>query len=214
VVVLGSWVGAFVVFQCWVLLAGAASRAAGKDPQLYDDDWPDITHLRMVDDKLLLGGQTTLAEYAQLVDHGVTRVIDVRGNQRFDQSARDDPAALEALGLEYVALPVTDGRAPTPAQIRRFIELVDEADGRVFAHCGGGVGRSTSFAAAYEASLGRDPSVAEQVAVGPPTLEQIWFVDTLRPGAPEHRISPAVAVLSRIIDSPRTAWGYFKSFRE
>jgi len=213
-VVLGSWLGAFVVVNVWILLAGAAARAAGKDPQLYDDDWPDITHLRMVDDKLLFGGQTTPTEYAQLVDHGVTRVIDVRGNQSFDQGGRDDPAALEELGLEYVALPVTDGHAPTPAQIRRFIELVDEADGRVFAHCGGGVGRSTSFAAAYEASRGRDPSVLEQVAVGPPTIEQIWFVDTLRPDEPEHEISPVIAVVSRIVDTPRTLWGYYNTLKD
>jgi uncharacterized protein (TIGR01244 family) len=210
-VVLGSWLGAFVVFQVWILLAGVAARAAGKDPQLHDDDWPDITHLRMVDDKVLFGGQTTTDEYAQLADHGVTRVIDVRGTQRFDQSNRDDPAALEALGLEYVSLPISDGRAPAPAEIRRFLELVDEADGRVFAHCGGGVGRSTSLAAAYEASRGQDPSVLEQLAVGPPTIEQIWFVGTLAPGEPEHHVSPVIAVTSRIVDAPRTLWGYLTS---
>jgi uncharacterized protein (TIGR01244 family) len=211
VVVAASWLGLFVVVNVWILLAGAAARATGKDPRLHDDDWPGITHLRMVDDKVLFGGQTTPTEYAQLADHGVTRVIDVRGTQRFDQSGRDDPEALEALGLEYVSLPVSDGRAPTPAQIRRFLELVDEADGRVFAHCGGGVGRSTSFAAAYEAARGRDPSVLEQVAIGPPTVEQIWFVATLQPDEPEHRISPVVAVLSRIVDAPRTLWGYLTS---
>jgi protein tyrosine phosphatase (PTP) superfamily phosphohydrolase (DUF442 family) len=207
-IALGSWLGVFVLVNVVVLLLGAAARASGKDPQLRDDEWPDITHLRMVDDKVLFGGQTSLAEYRELVDHGVTRIIDVRGHQRFDQSGRDDPIALDELGLEYVSLPISDGRAPTPAQIRRFLELVDGAEGRVFAHCGGGVGRSTSMAAAYEASIGRDPSVLEQVAVGPPTIEQIWFVRTLSPGHPEHRISPAVAVVSRIVDAPRTLWGH------
>jgi uncharacterized protein (TIGR01244 family) len=210
-VLAGSWLGLFLLVNIGILLAGVAARAAGKDPRLHDDDWPGITHLRMVDDKVLFGGQTTPAEYAELVDHGVTRVIDVRGHQRFDQSNRDDPAALEELGLEYVSLPISDGRAPTPAQIRRFLELVDEADGRVFAHCGGGVGRSTSMAAAYEASRGTDPSVLDQVAVGPPTIEQIWFVGTLRPGEPEHGISPVVAVVSRVVDAPRTLWGYIGS---
>jgi protein tyrosine phosphatase (PTP) superfamily phosphohydrolase (DUF442 family) len=210
-VLAASWLGLFVLVNVGILLAGAAARAAGKDPQLHDDGWPDITHLRRLDDKVLFGGQTTPTEYAELVDHGVTRVIDLRGHQRFDQAGRDDPAALAELGLEYVSLPISDGRAPTPAQIRRFVELVDEADGRVFAHCGGGVGRSTSMAAAYEASHGIDPSVLEQVAVGPPTIEQIWFVGTLRPGEPEHRISPVVAVVSRVADSPRTLWGHIES---
>ena len=211
VLVAGSWLGLFLLLNVVLLVVGAFARGAGKDPQLHDDGWPDITHLRMVDDKVLFGGQTTPTEYAQLAEHGVTRVIDVRGPQRFDQSNRDDPAVLDRLGLEYVALPIADGHAPTPAQIRRFLQLVDEADGKVFAHCGGGVGRSTSLAAAYEASRGQDPSVLEQLAVGPPTIEQIWFVGTLRPNHPQHHISPVVAVLSRIVDAPRTLWGYITS---
>jgi uncharacterized protein (TIGR01244 family) len=209
--VLGSWLGVFVLFNAVILAVGAWARSTGKDPQLHDDGWPDITHLRMVDDKLLFGGQTTPIEYAQLAEHGVTRVIDVRGTQRFDQSGRDDPVVLDELGIEYASLPIPDGHAPTPDQIRRFLELVDEADGLVFAHCGGGVGRSTSLAAAYEASIGRDPSVLQQLAVGPPTVEQVWFVGTLSPDRPEHAVSPVVAVLSRIVDAPRTLWGYLTS---
>jgi uncharacterized protein (TIGR01244 family) len=207
-VALGSWLGVFVLFNAVILALGAWARSTGKDPQLHDDGWPDITHLRMVDDKLLFGGQTTPKEYAELASHGVTRVIDVRGRQRFDQSGRDDPEVLDDLGIEYVSLPIPDGHAPTPHQIRRFLELVDEAEGRVFAHCGGGVGRSTSLAAAYESSIGRDPSVLQQLAVGPPTVEQIWFVGTLSPDHPEHHISPLVALVSRIIDAPRTLWGH------
>lgn len=209
--VVTRWVGMFVVFQAIVTLAGAVARAAGKDPQLHDDDWPDITHLRRIDDKLLFGAQTTPREYARLVEHGVTRVIDLRGSERADQSGRDDPVVLDGLGLDYVSLPIPDGHAPTPEQIDRFLDLVDEADGLVYAHCGGGVGRSTSLAAAYQASLEQSPSVLEQVAVGPPSLEQIWFVGTLHPGRPEHEVPPAIALASRVIDGPRKTWGLIKS---
>lgn len=209
--VVGGWLGLFVVVNAAILLAGVVARWQGKDPRLHSSDWPGITHLRMVDDHLLVGGQTTLPEYEELAEHGVTMVVDVRpsGDQAgANRHHRDDPEALAELGLEYVSLPIPDGRAPTPDQIRRFLEVVEGNEGRVFAHCGGGVGRSTSLAAAYEAAQGKDPSVMEQVAVGPPTLEQIWFVGTLDANEPEHAIPPVVAVASRIVDSPRTVYGW------
>jgi hypothetical protein len=140
----------------------------------------------------------------------VTLVVDTRTGAGTD-TGHDDPQRLAELGLDYAALSIHDGRAPTPAQVRRLLDLVAGADGRVFAHCGGGVGRSTSIAAAYEAARGRDPSVLEQLATGPPTIEQIWFVATLRPNRPDHGISPAVAVTSRVIDAPRTLYGWARS---
>jgi uncharacterized protein (TIGR01244 family) len=200
----------FLAVNVLILVSGVAARWAGKDPRVHDGGWPDITHLRVVDDQLLVGGATSPDQYQALANRGVTLVIDTRTGGVADAST-DDAQQLAALGLDYARLPIPDGRAPTPSQIRRFLDLVATADGRVFAHCGGGVGRSTSLAAAYEAALGQDPSVLEQLAVGPPTIEQIWFVATLRPNRPEHGISPPVAIVSRVVDAPRTLYGWVTS---
>ena len=208
--VVGGWLALFLAFNIVVVLIGVAARWAGKDPRLHDGRWPDITNLRLVDDRLLVGGATSLEQYRELAERDVTLVIDMRTGGRADRST-DDPQQLAALGLEYAELPIPDGRAPTPAQIRRLLDLVAAADGRVFAHCGGGVGRSTSIAAAFEAAQGQNPSVLEQLATGPPTVEQIWFVATLRPNRPDHDISPAVAVVSRVVDAPRGLYGWVKS---
>lgn len=208
--VAAGWLGLFLAVNVVVVAAGVAARWAGKDPRLHGDGWPAITHLRLVDDRLLVGGETTPEQYRELAERDVTLVIDARAGGAADTTT-DDPQQLAELGLEYVSLRIPDGRAPTPAQIRRFLDAVAAADGRVFAHCGGGVGRSTSLAAAYEAAEGQDPSVLEQLAVGPPTIEQIWYVATLRPGHPEHHINPAIAVVSRIIDGPRTLYGWAAS---
>lgn len=209
--VVAGWVGLFLVVNLVILLTGLAARWAGKDPRLHDEGgWPGIRHLRMVDDKLLVGGATTPEQYRELADHGVTLVIDARTDSATDATT-DDPDHLAELGFEYARLSVPDGRPPSPAQTRRFLDLVESAEGRVFAHCGGGVGRSTSLAAVYEAAHGQDPSTMEQLATGPPTIEQIWFVSTLSPDRPEHRISPVVAVASRVVDMPRTAVGWVTS---
>jgi uncharacterized protein (TIGR01244 family) len=208
--VVGGWLGVFLVVNLVVVLTGVAARWAGKDPRTHGDGWPGITNLRVVDDELLVGGETSPEDYRRLAERDVTLVIDARTGSAADTST-DDPELLSELGMEYVQLTIPDGRAPTPAQIRRFLDLVDSADGRVFAHCGGGVGRSTSLAAVYEAAQGQDPSTMEQLATGPPTIEQIWFAATLRPDHPVHHINPAIAVTSRVIDMPRTVFGWFKS---
>ncbi len=209
-VVVGGWLALFLAVNIVVVLIGVAARWAGKDPRVHDDRWPDIRNLRVVGDRLLVGGATSLEQYRELAERDVTLVIDMRTDSSADLST-DEPEQLTALGLDYAELPIPDGRAPTPAQIRRFLDLVAAADGRVFAHCGGGVGRSTSIAAAFEAARGENPSVLEQLATGPPTVEQIWFVATLRPNRPDHGISPAVAVMSRVVDAPRGPYGWVKS---
>jgi uncharacterized protein (TIGR01244 family) len=209
-VTLGAWLGVFLAVNLVILVSGVAARWSGNDPRVHGDGWPGITHLRVVDDRLLVGGETSPEQYADLAERGVTLVIDTRTGGATDSST-DDPEQLAELGLDYATVPIPDGRAPTPAQVRRFLDLVDSADGRVFAHCGGGVGRSTSLAAAYEAAEGQDPSTLEQLATGPPTLEQIWFVATLSPDRPEHHISPAVAVASRVVDAPRGLFGWLTS---
>jgi uncharacterized protein (TIGR01244 family) len=208
--VVGGWLALFLAVNLVIFLSGVAARWAGKDPRVHDDRWPDITNLRVVGERLLIGGETSPEQYRELAERDVTLVINMRTGAGADVST-DDREQLADLGLDYAELPIPDGRAPTPAQIRRFLDLVATADGRVFAHCGGGVGRSTSIAAAYQAARGEDPSVLEQVATGPPTIEQIWFVATLRPSHPDHGISPAVAVVSRVVDAPRGLYGWVKS---
>jgi protein tyrosine phosphatase (PTP) superfamily phosphohydrolase (DUF442 family) len=209
-VVLAGWLGLFLAVNLVIMVAGLAARWADKDPRIDDDGWPDITNLRLAGDRVLVGGATSAEQYRELADRGVTLVIDMRTGSRSDTTT-DDPELLAELGVDHARVPISDGRAPTPAQTRRFLELVDGADGLVFAHCGGGVGRSTSIAATYEAALGQDPSVLEQVATGPPTIEQIWYVGTLQPNEPEHGISPVIAVGSRIVDFPRRVYGLITS---
>ena len=65
--------------------------------------------------------------------------------------------------------------------------------------------------ASYQAAKGEHASLLEQLATGPPTLEQVWYVATLDAGEPEHGINPAIAIVSRTVDMPRTAFNYLTS---
>jgi protein tyrosine phosphatase (PTP) superfamily phosphohydrolase (DUF442 family) len=206
--VAAAWLYVFLVVNGLLLVSGVVARAAGNDPRLHDDSWPGIPNLRMVDDQLLVGGQPSIDDYRALAAQNVTLVIDMRTGTG---PGRDDAAELATLGVRYATVPIVDGRAPTPAQTRRFLELVESANGRVYAHCGGGVGRSTTIAASYQAAKGEDPSVLEQLATGPPTLEQVWYVATLDAGKPEQSTNPVIAIVSRTVDMPRTAFNYLTS---
>ncbi|MBI4260122.1 MAG: dual specificity protein phosphatase family protein [Actinobacteria bacterium] len=134
---------------------------------------------------------------------GVTLVVDLVPGRG------DDPAFLRDLGIEHLWLPLTDGHIPDAETVRRFLEAVESSRGAVYVHCGAGVGRSSSLAAAYLASVGRDPSLVEALAVGPPTLEQAWFIWSAEPGRPAGG-NGWVTALSRFLDSPRTGFDILK----
>jgi protein tyrosine phosphatase (PTP) superfamily phosphohydrolase (DUF442 family) len=194
---------AIVTIVINVLMLGSvvAARATGHDERA---DIPDlrIKNFREVDDRLLAGAQPTGDAFERLASMGVTTVVDLRTGLVGDPIL-DDPEALAALGIEYVALPLHDGHAPDAELIASFLAVMEEADGRVFVHCGGGVGRSTSVEMAYRAAVGLDEGVLAQLAIGPPTIEQVFFVSRLTMDRQEG-VGGLVVAASRIVDTPRS----------
>jgi protein tyrosine phosphatase (PTP) superfamily phosphohydrolase (DUF442 family) len=214
VVVAAGAVVAAVVATNVVLYGGLAlARLTGSDPRSRDRAIPSIEHLRRVDDRLWAGDQPTPGGYRSLAHTlGVKRVVNLRTGEGPDPLG-DDPAFLASLGIEYVWLPVHDGHAPDPATVRRFLELVDSSPGPVYAHCGGGVGRSSVMEAAYRASRGSDPSVLDQLFLGPVSLEQAWFGLAAGPGRPAPQ-SRVVRIASRVADYPRPYFSWLgRQFR-
>lgn len=165
---------------------------------------PGITHLRAVDDRVLRGDAPSDDSYAELARRGVTTIVDLRAER--DVDPRLDVIA-EA-GLQRVHLPIRDGQTPTPDQVAQFLAVVREAPGLVYLHCGAGVGRTGTVAAAFLVhETGADPQKAllRNLAVGPPSVEQLWYAGSLQPG---YTAQPptAVSVVSRVLDGPRRIW--------
>jgi protein-tyrosine phosphatase len=158
-----------------------------------------VKNLGVVDAKVWRGGHPTAEGYRELAAHGVTTVVDLRAE---DGIGADHEAAFAA-GLTVVHLPVRDGQLPTDEQIHEFLGVVAQAPGTVFLHCGAGVGRTGSMAAAYLAATGQAShleALARNLAVGPPSLEQMWWAGT------NHRPPAPVVALSRFLDAPRRIW--------
>jgi protein-tyrosine phosphatase len=163
-----------------------------------------VDNLRVVDDRILRGDAPSPEGYRNLAALGVTTIVDLRAEDDLDVPT----ALLAALDIEWVHLPVRDGQTPTADQVEAFIDVVATAPGRVYLHCGAGVGRTGAMAAAYLVGTGQSTAAGalrRNLAVGPPSLEQILYAATLDAG--EYDQPPTlVKAVSRFLDAPRRIW--------
>lgn len=152
-----------------------------------------------VDAHVWRGAAPSLEGYRRLAEDGVTTVVELRA---------EAPSTLEAdvapFGLTVERIPIRDGQSATPAQIDRFASIVADAPGIVFVHCGAGVGRTGVMAGAHLSASGESGSraVAENLAMGTPSLEQLYAVASMDDGQRGH-VPGAITVASRIVDGPR-----------
>jgi protein-tyrosine phosphatase len=168
-----------------------------------------IHHFQPVDTekRLWRGAAPSPAGYRSLASMGFTTVVDLRAE---DLTAHQLAGPSKA-GLDVVRLPIRDGQTPKPEQVQRLLDIVTQAPGKVFVHCGAGVGRTGTMAAAYLVQTGEESSsaaVRRNLAVGPPSIEQIYY--GLHLGRTEAEQPPlAVVAVSRLVDAPRRMWSRF-----
>lgn len=171
--------------------------AAAADAEGIDNVYP-------VDDKVIRGAAPSRAGLRDLAEAGVTTVIDLRAEA--DLTSHDE--LLAELGMERFHLPIRDGQLPSEAQATELLRIIDEAPGRVFLHCGAGVGRTGAMTAWYLNVTGQTEGVQalrHNLSVGPPSLEQIVFsIGTSR--GEYQRPGVGITVLSRVLDGPRRIW--------
>lgn len=163
-----------------------------------------IDHLEAVDGKLWRGGAPSAEGYRGLAAAGVTTVIDLRA----EDGIEPDLDYARSLGLDVVAIPIRDGQTPTSEQVETFLRATEQAAGNVFVHCGAGVGRTGTMVGAWLVSTGElngRGAVRRNLAVGPPSLEQVVFVANMERGE-IGRPNMAIRAVSRILDAPRRIW--------
>ncbi len=104
-----------------------------------------IRNFGQMDERFFRGAQPDEGDYKDLKALGIRTVIDLR----------DDPTSyekrdVEALGMRYVNIPMSDTRYPKEEQIQAFLKVVnDPSTGKFFAHCAGGRHRTGVVGAVY-----------------------------------------------------------------
>ena len=168
-----------------------------------------VANFQAVDDLLWRGAAPSWEGYRWLASQGVRTVVDLRA----EDDIHVDAERLAALGLELVAIPMRDGQAPSAAQVDRFLDVMRSTRERVFVHCGAGVGRTGTMVASYLVETGQADgwsAVRRNLAVGPPSLEQLAYAVGLD-GGHVRRPGPLVVALSRTLDAPRRVWVRIRS---
>jgi uncharacterized protein (TIGR01244 family) len=106
------------------LLAVASVNAQQAEIMNKADPLPGITS----------GGQPDEAALESLAEAGYVAVIDLRGeneNRGFDEKSK-----VEALGMSYLALPVSGGADVSYENASELDRMLAEIDGPVLIHCG------------------------------------------------------------------------------
>jgi protein tyrosine phosphatase (PTP) superfamily phosphohydrolase (DUF442 family) len=114
-------------------------------------------NVSQVNEWLWVGGSVSRSQYAALAAQGITAVIDMRAERC------DDRAALGALGIELLHLPVTDRYPPSVEQLMKGVEWAlprVKAGGRLYAHCEHGVGRGPLMGLAVMVAQGWEATEA------------------------------------------------------
>jgi protein tyrosine phosphatase (PTP) superfamily phosphohydrolase (DUF442 family) len=104
-----------------------------------------IKNFGQMDDRFFRGGQPKEKQFGELAALGIKTVIDLRDNPK--EYAKQE---VEALGMRYVNIPMSDKDYPPSEKIQEFLKLVDDpSTGKFFVHCAGGRHRTGVAGAVY-----------------------------------------------------------------
>jgi len=134
-----------VFFGVISLILASQISAFSQEVQKADTATVTIKNFGQMDDRFFRGGQPKERDYRQLAGLGITTVIDLQLEPK-DYEKR----SVEALGMRYVNIPMSDKDYPETNKIAEFLKLVDDpATGKFFVHCAGGRHRTGVMGAIY-----------------------------------------------------------------
>jgi protein tyrosine/serine phosphatase len=104
-----------------------------------------IKNFGQMDERFYRGAQPKEQDYKDLAGLGIKTVVDLRN----DPESYEKPN-VEALGMRYINIPMSDTEYPQGAQVDQFLKLIDDpTTGKLYVHCAGGRHRTGVIGAVY-----------------------------------------------------------------
>ncbi|MEK6288275.1 MAG: tyrosine-protein phosphatase [Acidobacteriota bacterium] len=104
-----------------------------------------ISNFGCINENLFRGAQPNGSDYRDLAAMGVKTVIDLQND-----GDRNEPQMVEAAGMKYYKIGLSDSSWPSPEKTEQFLRIVnDPANQPVFIHCHGGRHRAGIMTAVY-----------------------------------------------------------------
>lgn len=134
-----------VLFAVISLVLASSITAFSQESSKADISKVDIKNFGQMDDRFFRGGQPKENQYQELAALGITTVIDLQNDPTSYEKQN-----VEALGMKYVNIPMSDKDYPETAKIDQFLKLVnDPSTGKFYVHCAGGRHRTGVMGAVY-----------------------------------------------------------------
>jgi len=135
----------FVLFAALSIVISLSTTTFGQTATKVDFNNIKIKNFGQMDDRFYRGAQPDKADYKQLADLGIKTIIDLT-----DDPKAYEKTSVEALGMRYVNIPMSDKQYPPSASIDQFLKLVDDpTTGKFYVHCAGGRHRTGVMGAVY-----------------------------------------------------------------
>src|SRR5579862_7421622 len=132
-----------VLFRRLLRAALAVSLGAAGLPAASLPDVPGVPNFHQVDEHVYRGAQPNGQGFAGLAKIGIKTVIDLRGESW-------EGTSVQRTGMRYVRLPWSNFKAPTEAQIKAVLSLLNDGSAwPVFVHCRRGADRTGTAIACY-----------------------------------------------------------------
>ncbi|HEU4869966.1 MAG TPA: tyrosine-protein phosphatase [Pyrinomonadaceae bacterium] len=134
-----------VLFAVIALVLASSVTAFTQELNKTDVSKVSIKNFGQMDDRFFRGGQPKQDEYKELAALGISTVIDLQ-----DDPTSYEKTNVEALGMKYINIPMSDKDYPESAKIEQFLKLVnDPSTGKFYVHCAGGRHRTGVMGAVY-----------------------------------------------------------------
>ncbi len=134
-----------VLFAVISLVLTSSVTAFSQDSSKADISKVSIKNFGQMDDRFFRGGQPKQDEYPELAALGIRTVIDLQ-----DDPTSYERQSVEALGMKYINIPMSDKNYPESAKVEQFLKLVnDPSTGKFYVHCAGGRHRTGVMGAVY-----------------------------------------------------------------